>query len=71
MATMARVHWESQRLTRPGAGWRAWEVALRRDSDVPVDRGGLVQRYDAVRRRWYSTRPWHIRTAAQEAVECS
>ena len=51
-------------LTTVGGRWRAWEVALMRESDAPVDRGGLVQSYYALMLRWYFTLPWFTRTAA-------
>ncbi len=40
-------------LTSVGVRWRDWEVSLIRESDEPMDRGGLVQSYYAVMLRWY------------------
>ena len=46
-----------------GGRWRAWEVSLIRESDAPVDRGGLTQSYYALMLRWYFDLPWLTRAA--------
>jgi hypothetical protein len=48
-----------------GGRWRAWEVSLIRESDAPVDRGGLTQSYYALMLRWYFDLPWLTRAAAR------
>ncbi len=40
-------------LTSLAVRWRDWELSLIRESDEPMDRGGLVQSYYAVMLRWY------------------
>ncbi len=52
-------------ITTLGGRWRDWELVLMRESDMPVDRGGLTQSYYAVMLRWYFTVPWLTRTASQ------
>jgi hypothetical protein len=36
-----------------GTRWRALELSLIRETDMPMDRSGLTQSYDAVMLRWY------------------
>jgi hypothetical protein len=36
-----------------GTRWRDWELLLIRENDMPMDRSGLNQNYDAVMLRWY------------------
>ena len=36
-----------------GVQWRKWELSLTHESDIPMDRSGLVQSYYAVMLRWH------------------
>lgn len=55
-------------LTSIGVRWRDWELSLIRESDEPMDRGGLVQTYYALMLRWYFDLKELLRPSATDTL---